>query len=453
MTKSILVVDDDQLVNEFITETLTRSGYEIASASSGLEALEILDEREFDLVITDVRMPEMDGITLMTKIKENMPDTVVVVITAFGTVKNAVDAMKKGAYDYILKPCSPDELVIVVNRGLEHRRLTMENRELKTQIKQKYSFDNIVGQNRHLLDVFDLIQTSAQSKATILLTGESGTGKELVAKAIHYNSPRKDKPFIRVNCAALQDNLIESELFGHEKGAFTGAIRQNRGRFELANGGTLLLDEISEMPLQLQTKLLRVLQESEFERVGSGVPVKVDVRIIATSNRNLPDEIKNGKFREDLYYRLNVIAIEVPPLRARKDDIPLLADHFIGKYNEEDGRQIEGISEKVLNILNSYPWPGNIRELENLIHRAVVTCKESILTHKDFPNYLALGPNAVMSDMLSEPITIYEGEKILIFKALERHSGNRTKAADELGITTRTMRNKMHEYGVADTVK
>jgi DNA-binding NtrC family response regulator len=453
MAKSILVVDDDQLVNEFIIETLTRSGYEMASASSGIEALEILDEREFDLVITDVRMPEMDGITLMTKIKENTPDTVVVVITAFGTVKNAVAAMKKGAYDYILKPCSPDEITIVVDRALEHRRLSVENRELKAQIKQKYSFDNIVGQNRRLLDIFELIQTSAQSKATILLTGESGTGKELVAKAIHYNSPRKDKPFIRVNCAALQDNLIESELFGHEKGAFTGAIRQNRGRFELADGGTLLLDEISEMPLQLQTKLLRVLQESEFERVGSGVPVKVDVRIIATSNRNLPDEVKNGKFREDLFYRLNVIAIEVPPLRARKDDVPLLVDHFIGKYNEEDGRQVEGISEKALGILSSYPWPGNVRELENLVHRAVVTCKEPILTHKDFPNYLALGPNAVMSDMLSEPITVAEGEKILIFKSLERNAGNRTKAAEELGITTRTLRNKMHEYGVADTVK
>jgi len=453
MDNSILVVDDDKLVNEFITETLTRSGFNVDSALSGGDALEILEEREFDLVITDVRMPEIDGIELLSRIKSDSPDTTVVVITAYGTVKNAVDAMKKGAYDYILKPCSPDEIEVVVKRGLDHRRLSMENRQLKAQIKQKYSFQNIVGQNKQLLDIFDLIQTASQSKATILLTGESGTGKELVAKAIHYNSPRKDQPFIRVNCAALPENLIESELFGHEKGAFTGAIRQTKGRFELADGGSLLLDEISEMPYPLQAKLLRVLQESEFERVGSGVPVKVDVRIIATSNRNLPDRIKNGSFREDLYYRLNVISIEVPPLRSRKDDLPLLVDHFINRFNEEDNKQVEGISEKALKLLSSYPWPGNVRELENLVHRAVVTCKEKTITHRDFPSYLALGPNALMSDMLSEPITVAEGEKILILKSLERHGGNRTKAAEELAITTRTLRNKLHEYGMADIDK
>jgi len=449
MRQKILVVDDDNLVNEFITETLNRAGYEVLSASSGAEALTLMEDEEFDLVLTDVRMPEMDGIALLTKIKDLSPDTVVVVITAYGTVKNAVDAMKKGAYDYILKPFSPDEIEIIVRRGLEHRALQFENKVLRAQIRDKYSFENIVGQNRRLLDIFDLIETAANSRATILLTGESGTGKELVAKAIHYNSSRRDKPFIRVNCAALPENLIEAELFGHEKGAFTGAIRQNKGRFELADGGSLLLDEISEMPFQLQAKLLRVLQESEFERVGSGVPVKVDVRIIATSNRNLPELVKKGSFREDLYYRLNVISIEIPALRARRDDIPLLIEHFIRKFNAEDERQIEGVSEKAMRMLLDYPWPGNVRELENLIHRAVLTTKDNILTHKDFPSYVALGLGMESADMLSEPITIAEGEKILILKSLERHSGNRTKAADDLGITTRTLRNKLHEYGMA----
>ena len=451
MEKNILVVDDDNLVNEFVTETLKRLNYSVSSATSGAEALEMIESRDFDLVLSDVRMPEMDGITLLEKIKSITPDTVVVIVTAFGTVENAVNAMKKGAYDYILKPFSPDALEIVVKRALEHRHLSVENRSLKAQIREKFSFDNIVGQNRRLRDIFDLIETAANSKATILLTGESGTGKELVAKAVHYNSPRRDNPFIRINCAALPESLIESELFGHEKGAFTGAINQTKGRFHLADQGSLLLDEISEMPIQLQSKLLRVLQESEFERVGSGTPIKVDVRIIATTNRDLMEEIKKGSFREDLYYRLNVINIEVPALRERKDDIPLLVEHFIEKFNREDDRQIKGITDNALNLLMQYPWPGNVRELENMIQRAVVTARDNVITHKDFPQHLALGPSSASGgDMLTEPLTISEGEKILILKSLERNSGNRTKAADELGITTRTLRNKLHEYGMTD---
>jgi DNA-binding NtrC family response regulator len=450
MDKIILVVDDDNLVNEFITETLQRSGYKVDSASSGPAALQLIEQQEYDLILTDVRMPDMDGITLLTNVKRLTPDTVVVVMTAFGTVQNAVNAMKRGAYDYVLKPFSPDEIDIVIKRGLEHRELAIENRVLKAQIKDKYSFENIVGQNKHLLDIFDLIETAAQSKATILLTGESGTGKELVAKAVHFNSPRRDMPFIRVNCAALPDNLIESELFGHEKGAFTGAISQTKGRFELANGGTLLLDEISEMPYALQAKLLRVLQESEFERVGSGKSVKVDIRIIATSNQNLPEAVKNGDFREDLYYRINVISIEVPPLRARKDDIPLLTEHFLQKFNEEDSREIEGVSEKGMQLLMEYPWPGNIRELENLIHRAVVTCKENVITNKNFPSYLSLGTGAEASSELTDPIALFELEKIAIIRGLDRNNGNRTKTAEELGVTTRTLRNKLKEYGMSD---
>ena len=450
MERSILVVDDNSLVNEFVTEALTQSGYEIHSASSGPEALELIDQYDYDLVLTDVKMPEMDGITLLSKVKKFNPDTVVVVMTAFGTIQNAVDAMKKGAYDYIVKPFTPDEIGIVVERAIEHYSLAMENKALKAQIKEKYSFKNIVGQNRKLLDIFDLIESASNSRATILITGESGTGKELVARAIHYNSPRKDKSFVALNCASLPENLIESELFGHEKGAFTGATKTTKGYFEKADGGSLLLDEISEMPISLQAKLLRVLQESEIQKVGSGTAIKVDVRVLATSNRNLPEEVKNGNFREDLYYRLNVIPIAVPPLRERKDDLPLLVEHFIHKYNEEDGRQIEGVTEKAMNLLKEHPWPGNIRQLENIVRHAVVTCREKVISHKDLPSYLALGLETETSGMLSEPITISEGEKILILKAIERNNGNRTKAAEELGITTRTLYNKMHEYQMSD---
>jgi len=448
MNEKILVVDDDKLVNEFVEETLTRSGYDVTSAMSGEDALELIEIEDFDLILSDVRMPRMDGLELLKRIKKTSPSSLVMMITAYGTVKNAVEAMKIGAYDYVLKPFSPDELELTVKKALKFHDLQIENDMLRTEIGRKYSFDNIVGKNKALTDVFDLVKVAADSKATILITGESGTGKELIARAIHYNSPRKNNKFIRVNCASLPENLIESELFGHEKGAFTGAIKQTKGRFELADRGTLLLDEISEMPMSLQAKLLRVLQEYEFERVGSGEVISVDVRVIATSNRNLKAEIKDGNFREDLYYRLNVIQIELPPLRARKDDITGLCQHFIQKYNEENGRAVEGVTERAVKALLDYHWPGNIRELENMIQRGVVTAKSPLLDVDDFPNYLVIGEEVDSGDLrLPMPVSLGELEKVAIFEALKFTSGNRSKAADILGVTSRTLRNKLAEYG------
>jgi DNA-binding NtrC family response regulator len=449
MNEKILVVDDDKLVNEFVEETLTRSGYDVTTAMSAEDALELIEIEEFDLILSDVRMPRMDGIELLKRVRKLSPSTVVIMITAFGTVKNAVEAMKIGAFDYILKPFPPDELELNVKRALQLHSLQVENDLLRGEVGRKYSFESIVGKNKVLTDVFDLVRVAADSKATILITGESGTGKELFARAIHYNSPRKAGPFIRVNCASLPENLIESELFGHEKGAFTGAIRQSKGRFELADGGTILLDEISEMPMSLQAKLLRVLQEHEFERVGSGVPIQVDVRVIATTNRHLWTEIREGNFREDLFYRLNVIQIEIPPLRARKDDIHALVSHFIEKYNNENGRTVGKLADNALRTLMAYHWPGNVRELENVIQRGVVTCKGDAITNDDIPSYLSLGESAESGSLrLPMPVSLSELEKVAILEALKFTSGNRTKAADVLGITSRTLRNKLAEYGM-----
>jgi DNA-binding NtrC family response regulator len=347
-----------------------------------------------------------------------------------------------------MKPFSVDEIDLVIKRALEHKQLLLENRMLRSEVREKYGFENIIGKTPQMQKIFELVRTVADTKATVLITGESGSGKELIAKAIHYNSPRREGPFIRINCAALPDGLVESELFGHEKGSFTGAIRQSRGRFELADGGTLLLDEISEISLHLQGKLLRVLQEREFERVGSGVSIQVDVRIIATSNRDLKRLIEEEKFRKDLFYRLNVVPIHVPPLRERKEDIPALTWHFLQKYNLENNRQIEGISQKVYEMLLEYPWQGNVRELENYIERAVVTAKGKILTPHDFPKELSFGRIMVPSEKIEVGSTIYEAEKKLILKTLEAQTGNRTKTAEILGISTRTLRNKLHEYGL-----
>jgi len=449
MTEKILVVDDDKLVNEFVEETLTRSGYDVTSSMSGEDAVELIDVEDFDLILSDVRMPRMDGIELLKRIRKTSPATMVIMITAFGTVKNAVEAMKIGAHDYILKPFSPEELELTVKKALDYHDLRAENDMLREEVGRKYSFDNIVGKNKTLTDVFDLVKVAADSRATILITGESGTGKELIAKAIHYNSPRHDEAFIRVNCASLPENLIESELFGHEKGAFTGAIKQTKGRFELADDGTLLLDEISEMPMSLQAKLLRVLQEYEFERVGSGTPIKVDVRVIATSNRNLKSEIRQGNFREDLFYRLNVIQIEIPPLRARKDDIPALVDHFVEKYNEENKRSVDKVDDVAMKILLNHHWPGNVRELENIVQRGVVTCRATTITAEFLPEYLTMGESMDSGDVrLPMPVSIAELEKYAIMESLKFTGNNRSKAADILGITSRTLRNKLAEYGM-----
>jgi len=450
MKYSVLVVDDDSLVNELAFETLNRSGYDCRTAHSAEEALAVLNEREADIILSDLRMPGMDGIELLKQIKKLTPDTVVIMITGFGTIETAVRAIKLGAHDFLIKPVVPETLEHITARAAEMLDLRRENAQMRRDLTHR--FQNLVGKSQIMKEIFDLIGSIADARSTVMITGASGTGKELVARAIHYSSNRKEGPFIKLNCAALPENLVEAELFGYEKGAFTDAKKTNRGRFELADGGTLLLDEISEMPLNLQAKLLRVIQEREFERVGSSATISVDVRIIATSNRNLKEYINDGRFREDLFYRLNVIPICISPLEERKEDIPLLVDHFIDKYNRENSKQVTGVDSSALRLLMKYHWPGNVRELENLVERAVVTSKDVILTEDDFPSDLALGPIADELPSLRVPMKLEEGSKYLILKTLEKFNGNKTKAAEALGITTRTIRNKLAEYRASDSL-
>ncbi|MDD5426138.1 MAG: sigma-54 dependent transcriptional regulator [candidate division Zixibacteria bacterium] len=448
MKYSVLVVDDDRLVNAFITETVTRAGYECVSVYSGEEALEKFNRRTFDIVLTDFRMKEMDGIVLLQRIKELNPEVEVVIMTAYGTIENAVKAVKNQAYDFLQKPVSPDHLEHVLSRIADKLQIKTENEILKKDLACK--FQNIIGKSKMMREIFDQIQTVADARSTVMITGASGTGKELVARAIHFTSHRRDNPFIKLNCAALPENLVEAELFGYEKGAFTDAKKTNRGRFELADGGTLLLDEISEMPLNLQSKLLRVIQEREFERVGSSTTITVDVRIIATSNRNLKEYIAVGKFREDLFYRLNVIPVYLPPLNDRKEDIPVLVQHFIEKYNEENLKSVKGIDPSTLKLFMKYNWPGNVRELENLVERAVVTTQKDYLDEDDFPAELAIGQIGESLAGLQVPMKLEEGNKYLILKTLEKFNGNKTRAAEALGISTRTIRNKLYEYQIKE---
>ena len=449
--KRILVVDDDPLFRDFLKEALDRKDYDAVSVEGGAQAVQEMQEAEYDLILSDIRMPGMDGMQVLQKALELQPTARVVLITAHATVANAVEAMGKGAFDYVEKGCSLEEIEVRVARALENQELKQENLRLRSELQERYSFGNMVGRSPKMEEVFELIRTVAKSRSTVLITGESGTGKELVARAIHYNSPRKGQPFIKLNCAALPQDLIESELFGHEKGSFTGAIKQAKGRFELADGGTLLLDEISEIKPPLQAKLLRVLQEREFERVGSGTSIKVDVRIVATTNRNLKEQIEKGEFREDLYYRLNVIPMHLCSLSERREDIAQLVNHFLAKYNKENEKAIEGVSEKAMERLMGYGWPGNVRELENYIERAVVICQGQEIREDQLPmDVLTDEPSSRKEgEGLQVGWTVREVEQKLILKTLESCSGNRTVAADMLGISSRTLRNKLHEYGLA----
>ncbi len=444
MKYSVLVVDDDRLVNELYEETLKRAGYACKTVFSGEEAITELNERSYDIVLSDLKMKSMDGITLLSRIKKSTPDTVVIMMTAYGTVEDAVKAIKIGAYDFLIKPVLPETLEHMLHRVGETLTLRKQNEQMRHDLEEK--FQNIVGKSKIMREIYDLIRSVAGARSTVMITGQSGTGKELVARAIHYSSNRKTGPFIKLNCAALPENLVEAELFGYEKGAFTGALKTHHGRFELADGGTLLLDEISEMPLNLQAKLLRVIQEREFERIGSTQTISVDVRIIATSNRNLKEYIADGKFREDLYFRLNVIPIYLPPLGDRKEDIPPLVSHFIEKYAAENHKPIKGVTPEALGLFLKYHWPGNVRELENLIERAVVTAKEDHLTGDDFPVELSMGALGDNLPMLRVPMRLEDAEKYLILKTLELYNWNKTKAAEALDITTRTIRNKLAEY-------
>jgi len=448
MKWSVLVVDDDKYVNDYVTETVTRAGFEVVSAYSGEEAVKQFESRSFDIVLTDLKMHEMDGLALLDHIKRRHPEVVVVIMTAYGTVEKAVNAIKNGAYDFLLKPVTPDTVEHILWRITENLRLKQDNEMMRRDLASK--FQNMVGKSKQMKDVFDLVQSIAQARSTVMITGDSGVGKELVARAIHFCSNRKDKPFVKLNCAALPETLVEAELFGYEKGAFTDAKRTHRGRFELAHEGTLLLDEISEMPLNLQSKLLRVIQEKEFERVGSAQTMQVDVRVIATSNRNLKEYIAEGRFREDLFYRLNVIPIHLPPLKDRREDIPLLVEHFVQKYNDENRKSVLGVSQRALRLLLNYHWPGNVRELENMIERAVVTTRSDTLTEADFPVDLSIGEAGALDSGLRIPMKLEEGSKFLILKTLEKYGGNKTRAAEALGISARTIRNKLAEYQIRE---
>ncbi len=444
MKYSVLVVDDDRYVNDYVTETVTRAGFDAQPVYSGEEALVKLKKRSFDIVLTDLKMHEMDGIALLDHARRLHPDTVVVIMTAYGTVEKAVSAIKKGAYDFLLKPVTPEMVEHILKRITEVIRLRLDNEVMRRDLA--HQFQNMVGKSKPMREIYDLIQSVAKARSTVMITGDSGVGKELVARAIHYCSDRAEGPFVKLNCAALPETLVEAELFGYEKGAFTDAKRTHRGRFELAHEGTLLLDEISEMPLNLQSKLLRVIQEREFERVGSTQTISVDVRVIATSNRNLREYIAREKFREDLFYRLNVIPIHIPPLSERKEDIPLLVEHFVEKYNAENGKSVRGIDQRVTKLLMGYRWPGNVRELENMLERAIVTTRSDLLTDADFPVELSVDGIESVETGLKIPMSLEEGGKYLILKTLEKFNGNKTRAAEALGVSTRTIRNKLAEY-------
>jgi len=450
---SILIVDDEKNYQIILKTLLSQEGYEVLSAGDGITALRIFQDSDIDLVITDLKMSNMSGLELLERIKALNESVPVIIMTAYGTIDTAVEAMKKHAYDFITKPFENERLISTVRKALENYRLRRENILLKDQLKGRFSYQNIVGKNKEMQKIFDIIQKVSPTKSSVLVTGPSGTGKELIAKAIHYNSVRKDGPFVAVNCAAIPETLLESELFGHEKGAFTGAVSSRKGRFELADGGTLFLDEVGEMSLGLQVKLLRVLQEMEFERVGGTKTIKVDVRIIAASNRDLKEEVKEGRFREDLYYRLNVIHIKIPALRERLDDLPLLVEHFLNKFRHPD-EPPKRLSQEVWKVFYSYPWPGNIRELENVLERAVVLSNGEQITLSDIPEEIKgsktpLELNSLIPPPMPLPQLLDKIEEELVKWALKRCNNVQAHAANLLGITKSLMQHKLKKYNIA----
>ncbi|MBI1321473.1 MAG: response regulator [Candidatus Hydrogenedens sp.] len=447
----ILVVDDESLMREYVEEAMLREGYAVDAASSGAEGLALFDKHRHDVVVTDLKMRPMDGIELLGKIIALEPNARVIVMTAYGTIETAVSALRAGAEDYILKPFTPDALGIAVERALTREHLVREAQYLRAEVNSAYDFERMVGASKAMRDIYAQIQQVASSRATVFVRGESGTGKELVARAIHHAGARRDKPFIKVNCAALSAGILESELFGHERGAFTNAHERKIGRFELADSGTLLLDEISEIGIELQPKLLRALQEREFERVGGTATIEVDTRIVATSNRDLERAVAEGAFREDLFFRLNVITIELPPLRQRKEDIQPLAEMFLERYKRENGRRIQGYSSEALGLLQRYDWPGNVRELQNAVERAVVLFDVPQLEAEHFR--LLDGAMAVRGGGLAPGTTVADAERQLILKTLEHCDQNRTRAAELLDISVRTLRNKLAEYRDAGIIE
>ncbi|MCE3225094.1 MAG: Sigma-54 dependent response regulator [Nitrospira sp.] len=444
---AVLVVDDDADMRSLLCDVLQGRGHQCAGVGSGLEALTQLGEEDYAVVLTDLRMKGMLGTELLTRIKHSHPDIGVILMTAFGSVETAVEAMRYGASDYLTKPVKTEELVRVVERAIREAALRREVSRLRKEVHKEYSFHHILGKSKPMQAIFDLIRRVADSPTNLLITGESGTGKELVAKAIHYNSDRRDAPFVPVNCAAIPEQLLESELFGHMRGSFTDAKMDKRGLFEEAQKGTLFLDEISELPLMLQAKLLRAIQEREIRRVGATKSISVDVRIIAATNLNLADEVKNKRFREDFYYRLNVIELRLPPLRERREDIPILVDAFLKKCAEIRGKQVKGLSEAALAMLVDYAWPGNVRELENVIERAVTLSQGDVIGADDLPTQVqgSRGDRRILDEAAERTLPLHEVEKEYIVKILEKTGGNKYQAAHVLGIDRKTLYRKLAE--------
>ncbi len=452
----ILIVDDERSMREFLAIYLRRAGHRVEAAAGGEQALATLKTREFDVVITDLRMPDVNGLEILERTKQQYPDTQVIVVTAFATTETAIAAMKAGAYDYLTKPFKVDEVGLVVERALERRSLARDNVVLRDEIKGRYKLDRLLGKSPPMQRVFDILRKIATTRTSVLLIGESGTGKELAARALHELSPRADRPFVAVNCGAIPEALLESELFGHVKGSFTGASSDKQGLFEAAHNGTLLLDEVAELPVAMQVKLLRVLQERRGKPVGGVAEREVDVRIVAATNRDLETEVEKGTFRQDLFYRLNVIQLRLPPLRERREDIPLLVEHFVRKFAAEHGRKVAGAEPEAMSALMAYHFPGNVRELENLIERAVTLAASDRLGRDAFPTLggvtspaapLAASPTVPETGLDLERV-VEDFERSIIIGALERTSGNRTEAARLLGVSFRSLRYRLSKLGI-----
>jgi len=456
----VLVVDDEEIVCQSCARILTEEGYEVETRLSAREGLKVLSEEPFDVVIVDLKMPGMSGMEFLQAVKRDYPEIPVIMITGFSTVETAVEAMKSGAFDYLPKPFTPDEVAVVVKKALDSRIMILENLYLRGEVQTKYRFENIIGTSKKMQEVYRLIGKVAPTNSTVLITGESGTGKELIARAIHYNSIRKDRQFVPVDCAVLSENLLESELFGHIKGSFTGAVVTKPGLFEVADGGSLFLDEIGNISLTMQSKLLRVIQEREFTPVGGTRPKKVNIRLIAATNKDLQEKIKEGTFREDLYYRLNILPILLPPLRERPEDIPLLAQHFLKKYCQETGKNIKGISPAAMELLMSYSWPGNVRELENIVERVVIMTDEEIIlpAHLPFPIQERSGGLPWSIPKTSEELrelkkqlrdkAVEQIERLFVLEALSRNDWNVTRSAKDVGILRPNFQALMRKYNI-----
>jgi two-component system response regulator AtoC len=451
-TNRILLIDDEENFRHMLSVILKKRGYDVETANNGSDGLKKIDTGSYDTVLCDIRMPEMDGLDFLKEAQQAGCESTIIMMSAYGSLDTAIEAMKLGAYDYISKPFKPDEIILTLKKAEERERLRRENLFLKKEVQKEYSFENIISKNDRMRQIFDTIRKVAKYKSTILVEGESGTGKELVAKAIHFNSDRSDNPFIPVNCGAIPENLLESELFGHTKGSFTNAVRTKKGLFEEADGGTMFLDEIGELPLQLQVKLLRVLQDGEIRRIGDSRATTIDVRIIAATIKDLDKEVRDNKFRDDLFYRLNVLPIKIPPLRERKEDVPLLVDHFINKYSRELGKPIDEITQEALNCLLNYNWKGNVRELENVIERAIVLTESKQIQQENLPVEIQNPREESRISLLNDELSIKKASRYLeidlIKKALLKTKGNHTHAAKLLEISHRALLYKIKEYGI-----